>query len=473
MALKLEVQNYKFLPPPDLRLDIKAGIFSPMKDIVFKEARIINRGKMMEADIWVRDDRIERIDANISLPQRYTEIPVNGRYLMPGIIDDQVHFREPGLEHKATIFTESRAAIAGGVTSFMEMPNTNPPAVTQELLEQKYKIASTQSWANYSFFMGATNDNLGEVLKTNPENVCGVKVFMGSSTGNMLVDNKETLEQLFASCPLLLAAHCEDEGTIRANMAIAKEKYGSSIPPSAHPIIRSREACLISSSLAMELARKYNTRFHILHITTKEETHLFKKGPVKEKRITSEACAHHLYFCDQDYIALGNQIKCNPAIKTSYDRDAILKAVLDDRIDIIASDHAPHTWEEKGHPYASAPSGLPLVQHTLQMMLTHFKEGRISLERIVEKMCHAPADCFQVSGRGYLDEGSFADIVVLDLSQDTKVTKENILYKCAWSPLEGVTLPGRIHSTWVNGIRLFEDGAVTGSPAGKRLTFDR
>lgn len=442
-----------------------------MKDIVFKEARIINRGKITEADVWVRGDRIERIDPSIGLKQNATEVAVNGRYIMPGVIDDQVHFREPGLEHKATIYTESRAAIAGGVTSFMEMPNTRPPAVTQELLEAKYKIASTNAWANYSFFMGATNDNLEEVIKTDPANVCGVKVFMGSSTGNMLVDNKETLEKLFASCPTLLAAHCEDEATIRANMAEAEARYGSMIPPSAHPWIRNREACLLSSTLGIGLARKYNTRFHILHISTKEETHLFETGPVSSKRITSEACAHHMYFSDRDYIALGNQIKCNPAIKGEEDRAAILQAVLDDKIDIIASDHAPHTWVEKSEPYANAPAGLPLVQHTLLMMLSHWKEGRISIERIVEKMCHAPADCFRLIGRGYVEEGCFADLVLLDPNKDTTITKENILYKCAWSPLENQTLPGRIEGTWVNGVRLFEDGSIIGAPAGRRLSF--
>ena len=444
-----------------------------MKDIVFKEARIINRGKMIEGDIWVSGDRIERMDPSISLQQQHTEVPVNGKYLMPGIIDDQVHFREPGLEYKATIFSESRAAIAGGITSFMEMPNTRPPAVTQELLEEKYKIAARTSWANYSFFMGATNDNLDEVLKTDPANVCGVKVFMGSSTGNMLVDNKETLERLFESCPVLLAAHCEDEATIRANMAAAEERYGSKIPPSAHPWIRSREACLLSSTLGMELAKKYNTRFHILHITTQEEARMFDAGPIKNKRITSEACAHHLYFSDQDYITLGNQIKCNPAIKTEADRDAIIQAVLDDSIDIIASDHAPHTWEEKGEVYKNAASGLPLVQHTLQIMLTHWKEGRISLERIIEKMCHAPAECFNIVGRGYLDEGYFADIVLLDMDRDTKVSKENILYKCGWSPLENQTLPGTISGTWVNGVRLYDQDGVTGEPAGRRMVFNR
>jgi dihydroorotase len=443
-----------------------------MNNIVFKDARIINRGKIVEGDLWVRDGIIERVDPMIALDPRVTEVRVEGRYLMPGIIDDQVHFREPGLEQKATIFTESRAAVAGGVTSFMEMPNTKPPAVTQELLEQKYQIASTQSWANYSFFMGATNDNLDEVLKTDPHRVCGVKVFMGSSTGNMLVDNKETLEQLFASCPVLLAAHCEDEATIRQNMEEAKQKYGSVIPPSAHPWIRSREACMLSSDLGKSLAKKYNTRFHILHITTKEEAEAFESGPVAGKRITSEACAHHLYFADQDYIQLGNQIKCNPAIKTSDDRDAILRAVLNDQIDIIASDHAPHTWEEKSEPYLQAPSGLPLVQHTLQMMLTHWRSGLISLERIVEKMCHAPSDCFKMDRRGYLDEGGYADIVLLNLDLETMVSKSNLYYKCGWSPLEGKVLPGRIDGTWVNGIRLVEDGVVIGSPSGQRLSFN-
>lgn len=444
-----------------------------MKDIVFKEARIINRGKIVEADIWVSGDRIARIDPSIQLNQQVVEIPVNGRYLMPGIIDDQVHFREPGMEYKATIFSESRAAVAGGVTSFMEMPNTRPPAVTQDLLEAKYKIAFQSSWANYSFFMGTTNDNLEEVLKTDAENVCGVKVFMGSSTGNMLVDNRETLEQLFSRCQLLIAAHCEDEATIRANMAEAEERYGSMIPPSAHPWIRSREACYLSSSMAVQLARKYNTRFHVLHITTKEETGLFDQGPVRNKRITSEACAHHLYFSDQDYIELGNQIKCNPAIKTEEDRTAILQAVLDDSIDIIASDHAPHTWEEKSAPYPNAPAGLPLIQHTLQMMLTHWQEGRITLERIIDKMCHAPSDCFRIVDRGYLDEGYYADIVMLDSGKEMQVTKENILYKCGWSPLEGRTLPGVIEGTWVNGIQVFKQGIITGVPGGARMKFSK
>jgi dihydroorotase len=442
-----------------------------MKTSLFKEARIINRGKIFEGDLLVKGHRIERIDSSINIEGRVTEIPVSGRHLIPGIIDDQVHFREPGLEHKGNIFSESRAAIAGGITSFMEMPNTKPPAVTQELLEAKYKIGSTNAWANYSFFMGATNDNLEEVLKTDPAMVCGVKVFMGSSTGNMLVDNKATLEQLFSSCPMLIATHCEDEATIRRNMAEANERYGKVIPPSAHPWIRSREACLLSSSQAVELAKRHNTRLHILHISTADEVAIFEQGPVGNKRITAEACVHHMYFSDQDYVALGNQIKCNPAIKTVDDRAAILKAVFEDRIDIIATDHAPHTWEEKSQAYEQAPSGLPLVQHTLLLMLSHWQEGRIKLERIVDKMCHAPADCFRVAERGYLDEGYYADVVLVDVEKETTVTKESLLYKCAWSPLEGRTLPGRIDGTWVNGTRLFEDGNVIGEPAGKRLSF--
>ena len=442
-----------------------------MKSILFKEARIINRGKITEADVLVVGDRIERIDGNILTDSRAEEIRVEGRYLIPGIIDDQVHFREPGLEHKGSIFTESRAAIAGGVTSFMEMPNTKPPAVTQEMLAAKYEIASRQSWANYSFFMGTTNDNLEEVLKTDPKNVCGVKVFMGSSTGNMLVDDQSTLEKLFANCPMLIATHCEDEATVKANLAEAHEKYGKAIPPSAHPWIRSREACLMSSKMAIELARKHNTRLHILHISTADETNLFEQGSVREKRITSEACVHHMYFSDQDYISLGNQIKCNPAIKTADDRAAILKAVFEDRIDIIATDHAPHTWDEKSQSYDQAPSGLPLIQHTLNLMLTHWKEGRIKLERIIDKMCHAPAECFHIENRGYLEEGKYADIVMLDLNKETLVSKENILYKCGWSPLEGRTLPGRIEGTWVNGVRLYGDGKIMGEPAGRRLKF--
>lgn len=443
-----------------------------MKDIVFKDALIVNRGNIIEGDILVKKGRIERVDRSIQGKGNFEEVIVNGLVAMPGIIDDQVHFREPGLEHKATIFSESRAAVAGGVTSFMEMPNTKPPALTQELLEAKYKIASTQSWCNYSFYMGAGNDNLDEVLKTDPQNVCGVKVFMGSSTGNMLVDNKETLEKLFASCPTLIATHCEDEHTIRTNLAEARATYGEHIPPSAHPWIRNHQACYLSSSLAVALAKKHNTRLHILHISTKEELALFQKGPVGNKRITSEACVHHMFYADPDYITLGNQIKCNPAIKTPEDRNAILAAVLDDTIDVIASDHAPHTWEEKSGAYLDAPSGLPLVQHELLMMLSHWREDRITLEKIVEKMCHTPAQCFRIADRGFLDEGCYADIVMLDPEKETFVSKENILYKCGWSPLEGMHLPGVIEGTWVNGVRLYENGIISGEPKGMRLKFN-
>lgn len=442
-----------------------------MKDMVFKEARIINRGKVLEGDVRVSGDRIERIDSSIQIKGRSVEIITGGQYLMPGIIDDQVHFREPGLTHKATIYSESRAGIAGGVTSFMEMPNTRPPALTQVLLEDKYQIASTQSWGNYSFYMGAANDNLTEVLKTDPLNVCGVKVFMGSSTGNMLVDNRETLEKLFDSCPTLIAAHCEDERTILNNLAEARSTYGDHIPPSAHPWIRNHEACYLSSSFAIELAKKFNTRLHILHISTKEEIELFAKGPVENKRITSEGCVHHMFYADPDYITLGNQIKCNPAIKTPEDRNAILQAVLDDRIDIIASDHAPHSWDEKSAGYLEAPSGLPLIQHELGMMLSHWREERITLEKIVEKMCHAPADCFRIVDRGYLDEGCFADMVLFNPEKETLVSKSNILYKCGWSPLEGMHLPGIIEGVWVNGDRRFENGQILGAPSGKRLRF--
>lgn len=442
-----------------------------MQDIVFKDARIINRGKITEGDLWVRKERIERIDPSIQLKGKVTEVAVAGRYLMPGVIDDQVHFREPGLDHKGNIYSESRAGIAGGVTSFMEMPNTRPPALTQELLEDKYKIASTNAWANYSFFMGASNDNLNEILKTNPSNVCGVKIFMGSSTGNMLVDNRHSLEDIFERCPTLIATHCEDETTVLANLEEAKGRYGNNIPPSAHAWIRSREACFISSSFAIELAKKYNTRLHVLHITTKEEIELFEKGNITDKRITAEACVHHMFYSEQDYIELGNQIKCNPSIKTAEDRSAILRGVLDDRIDIIASDHAPHTWEEKSESYLQAPSGLPLIQHSLLMMLSHWREKEITLEKIIEKMCHAPAQCFRIKDRGYLDEGTFADIVLLDINKETLISKENIFYKCGWSPLEGKSLPGRIEATWINGNLLFENGVVVGQPAGQRLLF--
>jgi dihydroorotase len=400
-----------------------------MNNIIVRNATFINRGKVHEGDIYIENGRIAQIGGAIDI-QANVELDAAEMYILPGIIDDQVHFREPGLTHKAEIFTESRAAVAGGVTSFMEMPNTKPTTTTQERLEEKYKIASRRSLANYSFFMGASNDNLEEVLKTDPEQVCGVKVFMGSSTGNMLVDNPGTLDALFAQCPLLIATHCEDEETVRRNEALYKEKYGDNIPFSCHPEIRSVEACYKSSSLAIELARKHNTRLHILHISTADETRLFSNElPLREKRITAEACVHHLYFNAGDYEELGSRIKCNPAIKGKEHQDAILEAVLDNRIDIIATDHAPHTKDEKSNPYTSAPSGLPLVQHSLDIMMELYYQNKISLERIVEKMCHAPAECFRIADRGYIEEGMWGDLVMVDLNDPHQVSSNKLFYK--------------------------------------------
>lgn len=455
------------MPKPESRY------LNAVKTTVIRNVQVVNRGRIRACDVQLVGDRIGKVGELLAVFGNAEEIDGEGLVLMPGIIDDQVHFREPGLEEKATIYTESRAAVAGGVTSFMEMPNTKPPAVTQALLADKYAIGARDAWANYSFFMGAANDNLDEVLRTDPKTVCGIKAFMGSSTGNMLVDNPVTLEALFANSPLLIATHCEDEATVKRNFALAEERYGQAIPPSAHPWIRSREACFLSSGLAVSLAKKHGTRLHVLHITTKEELDLFQPGPVEGKSITSEACVHHLFFAEADYVRLGNQIKCNPAIKTAEDREAILAAVLDGRIDVIATDHAPHTWTEKSAPYANAPAGLPLIQHGLQMMLVHYKAGRISLEQIVEWMCHRPAQCFRVDDRGYVEEGLFADLVLLDPAAEVTVTRDNLLYKCAWSPLEGMTLPGAIKAVWVNGQQVVNNGTVVGAPAGRRLTFRR
>ncbi len=437
-----------------------------MKTII-KNAKIINRGQIIEGDLMFEGERIIKIAPIIN--EKGNEIDAKGNHLMPGIVDDQVHFREPGLTHKANIASESRAAVAGGVTSFMEMPNTNPATLTQTLLESKYAIASQSAYCNYSFFMGASNDNLEEVLKTDPKTVCGIKVFMGSSTGNMLVDNETILENLFSSCPMLIATHCEDEATVRANI----EKYkAESDHASYHPIIRDVEACYLSSSKAAKLALKHGTRLHILHISTAKEIELFdNKIPLSQKKITAEACVHHLYFNDNQYLTLGNLIKCNPAIKTEQDQKAIFEALMNDKIDIIATDHAPHTWDEKNQPYNNAPSGLPLVQHSLQLMLSFYKKGMISLEKIVEKMCHAPADCFKLSERGYLDEGNFADFVLFDANQTQLVQKSNIYYKCEWSPLENQTIQGQILKTFVNGNLVFEHGKFGKSGFGKRLLF--
>ena len=442
-----------------------------MSSVLFRDAKLVNEGKISEGDLLIKEGRIVAIGSARVPSGKFEEIRVNGKWLIPGIIDDQVHFREPGLTHKANIQTESAAAVAGGVTSFMEMPNTSPPALTKELLEEKYSIAAKTSHANYSFFMGASNDNLDEVLRTDIYNVCGIKAFMGSSTGSMLVDNEKTLEQLFAQSPTLIATHCEDEATVRANTEKFRAQYGSNATAALHPLIRSVEACYLSSSLAVNLAKKYDTRLHILHISTAKELDLFSNDkPLKDKLITAEVCVHHLSFDDRDYTASGNLIKCNPAIKSKEDRDAIWTALLDDRLDIVATDHAPHTLEEKSKPYFDAPSGLPLIQHTLLLMLDAMHEGKITLERIVEKMCHAPADCFKLNERGYLREGYWADLVIVDPEASYTISKENILYKCAWSPLEGRTFKGNIDQTWVNGTLAWGNGKLQGRNV-QRLRF--
>lgn len=439
--------------------------------ILIKNARIVNRGKISEGDIYIKEGRIESIGGTIDRPAA-REIDAKGQFAIPGIIDDQVHFRDPGLTHKADLYTEPRAAVAGGVTSFMEMPNTVPNALTQELLEDKYQTAAQKSLANYSFFMGAGNDNLEEVLKTNPKNVCGVKIFMGSSTGNMLVDNPVTLDQLFSQVPMLIATHCEDEDTVRKNSAAYKAVYGEDVPVQYHPQIRNTAGCFISSSMAVDLAKKHNTRLHILHISTRDELDLFRNDiPLSEKRITSELCVHHLYFNSDYYYTHGTQVKCNPAIKDEGHRSALLPALLDNRLDIIATDHAPHTWAEKQNSYFSAPSGVPLVQHSLNVMLEFYHRGEISLEKIVEKMCHAPAECFKVEQRGYLEEGMWADIAILDLQQNWEVKKDNIHYKCNWSPFEGHKFQGKVTHTFVSGHLAYENGEFNENKKGERLLF--
>jgi len=444
-----------------------------MSSILIKSATIVNENKQFIGDLLVKDGLITRIDSNIDVQADQT-INAEGLYLFPGCIDDQVHFREPGLTHKADIHSESRAAVAGGITSFMEMPNTVPNTLTQELLEQKYEIASRNSLANYSFFMGASNDNIEEVLKTDIKNVCGVKVFMGSSTGNMLVDNPTTLENIFSKSPMLVAVHCEDEATIKANLAHYQELLGDNIPVRLHPKIRSEEACYLSSSMAVELAKKHNTRLHILHISTEKETHLFSNDiPLKDKRITAEACVHHLWFTDKDYDTKGNFIKWNPAVKTEADRDGILKAVLDGRIDVIATDHAPHTIEEKSQPYLQAPSGGPLVQHALPAILELYHHSKISLEQVAEKMAHNVATCFQIDRRGYIREGYWADLVLVDLNNPWNVNKSNILYKCGWSPFEGNTFRSKIIHTLVSGNLAYSNGSIIEGKAGSRLNFNR
>lgn len=442
--------------------------------ILLKAATIVNEGQQYVADILIKNGIIDTISSQINPIENSTVYNLEGKFVLPGCIDDQVHFREPGLIHKADIASESKSAVAGGITSFMEMPNTIPNALTQEILEDKYEIAARSSIANYSFFMGASNDNLEEVLKTNGKNVCGVKIFMGSSTGNMLVDREKSLEDLFEKVPpLIIATHCEDEGTIRANIEKYKAIYGENIPVELHPLIRSEEACFLSSSMAVRLAKKYNTRLHILHISTEKELSLFDNTlPLEKKLITAEACVHHLWFSDEDYKTKGNYIKWNPAVKKASDRAAIFQAVLDNRIDVIATDHAPHTIEEKEQSYFKAPSGGPLVQSALQAMLQKMDEGLISIEKIVEKMAHNPAILFKIEKRGYIKEGYFADLVVIDKKPYT-VTKNNILYKCGWSPFEGITFNYAIDKTFVNGNLVYSDSKVLEGTFGSRMTFNR
>ncbi len=446
-----------------------------MQKYLIKNSQVINEGKVYQGDVLVANGRIEKIGGILETPGGTTEIDGEGKFLLPGVIDDQVHFREPGLTHKATIYTEAKAAVAGGVTSFMEMPNTQPPVFTQELLEQKYTIAANSSLANYSFFMGTSNENIGEVLRTNEKkkDVCGVKIFMGSSTGGLLVDNPLSLEKIFPETELLIATHCEDERIIRGNLENLKAS-GRPLTAADHPLIRSEEACFESSFFAVQLAMKFNSRLHILHITTEKELQLFSNMlPLEEKRITAEVCVHHLHFTSNDYAQLGNQIKCNPAIKAPRNREALWQALLDDRLDIIATDHAPHTLEEKQEDYLHAHAGLPLVQHSLLLMLQYVEEGRISMEQLVEKMCHAPAKCFQIAERGFIREGYYADLVLIDRHQATTVTKENILYKCGWSPLEGTRLPAAVTHTFVNGNLVYGNGQFDESNRGMRLRFDR
>ena len=444
-----------------------------MSSTLIRNALLINEGKIFLADVFIQNGLIAQIGQSLEV-HADDIIDAGQKYLMPGIIDDQVHFREPGLTHKADIYTESKAAVAGGITSFMEMPNTQPQTLTQDLLELKFKKAKEVSLANYSFFMGASNDNLEEVLKTDPKNVGAIKIFMGSSTGNMLVDDKSVLENIFEKSKMLIAVHCEDEAIIQQNIAHYKSIYGEDVPIEIHPKIRSEEACYKSSSMAIELAKKHDTRLHVFHLSTAKEMELFRNDiPLEEKRITAEVCIHHLCFDDSQYADKGTHIKWNPAVKSKADKEAVFQALLDDRIDIIATDHAPHTLEEKNNTYFNAPSGGPLVQHALVAMLEFYHERKISLEKIVEKMCHSPAICFQVENRGFLRKGYAADLVLFELNNPWTVKKDNILYKCGWSPFEGNTFKSRVSHTWVNGHLVYQNGKFDESQKGQRLTFSR
>ncbi|MDB4250715.1 dihydroorotase [Flavobacteriales bacterium] len=440
---------------------------------LIKNAKLVNEGQVYQADVLIKNQIIKEISSEITIEADYI-IDAKGLHLLPGVIDDQVHFREPGLTHKANIYSESKAAVAGGITSFMEMPNTNPQALTQELLEDKYVIASQTSIANYSFFMGASNDNLEEVLKTDPKKVGAIKIFMGSSTGSMLVDNRTVLEEIFKKSPMLIAVHCEDEQTIQENTINAKKEFGEEVPISEHPNIRSAEACYKSSSMAVELAKKYNTRLHVFHLSTEKEISLFDNVlPLAKKLITAEVCIHHLWFDESKYAEKGTLIKWNPAVKKASDKEALLQALLDDKLDVIATDHAPHTLEEKSNTYFNAPSGGPLVQHALPAMLAFVKQEKISIEKVVEKMCHNPAICFKVENRGFIREGYFADLVLVNLNKPWEVNKNNILYKCGWSPFEGETFNAQITHTFVNGHIAYEYGDFDETQRGMRLTFDR
>ncbi len=445
-----------------------------MSTYLIKNTTVVNEGRSFDADVLIKNGRIEKIASTIEVPFAVKEINGAGQFLLPGAIDDQVHFREPGLTHKANIYTEAKAAVAGGVTSFMEMPNTNPPAFTHELLEDKYQIAANNALANYSFFMGTSQDNIEEVLRTNEKKneVCGVKIFMGSSTGNLLVDNPIVLERIFEGSELLIATHCEEEAIIKKNKA-ALEAKKTILEPSDHPIIRDVDACFESSFKAIQLAKKFDTRLHILHISTAKELQLFSNlKPLSEKRITAEVCVHHLHFTAADYAAKGNLIKCNPAIKSGDNRTALWEGLLNDQLDVIATDHAPHTWEEKQEAYAHAHAGLPLVQHSVQLMLKYVEEGKLSMEKMVEKMSHAVATCFQIKERGFIREGYFADLVLVKKRPYT-ITKENILYKCGWSPMEGTQFPYSIESTFVNGHLVYHQGQFDESQKGSRMQFTR
>ena len=446
-----------------------------MSTFLIKNAKIVNEGVVFEGDVLIENEFIKEIAAQISLKSSdCVIIDAEGSYLIPGAIDDQVHFREPGLTHKGTIASESRAAVAGGITSFIEQPNTVPNAITQELLEDKYEIAAATSFANYSFMMGGTNDNLEEILKTNPRNVAGIKLFLGSSTGNMLVDNEEALEKIFSSTKMLIAVHCEDEATIKANLEKYKEEYGDDIPMKFHHLIRSAEACYLSSSKAIALAKKTGARLHVFHLSTAKEMELFSnKIPLEQKMITAEVCVHHLWFTNEDYDTKGTLIKWNPAVKTADDREALWTALLNDKIDVIATDHAPHTLEEKINNYTSCPSGGPLVQHAVVAMFEAIHRGKITVEKVVEKMCHNPAKIFKIEKRGFIKEGFYADLVIVNPHLPWNVKKENILYQCGWSPFEGTNFKSRITHTFVNGKLVFANGRIKEVKAGQRLLFER